>query len=364
MRPASLFLAFTLLACGTVKSDDDDTGHPHDAGLDAAPSPDAAADAAAANDAGSDADTDAGDDDSPSPDEPQHWAIFPSDTSLPGLGPIGAGGDWAPDREHQVYRPAVGAEPGGLVVFLPGCGGAPDGYTDFLETAQGQGYHVIGLDYPNICGLNDVCGTDPACSGAYRREVTTATDTSDLVPLETHFQDAINKRLKAVLRYLEELDPRGAWEQFVVEDAQAEEGLRPNFPAMVFAGHSLGGGHAAFFGKRFDLARVIMISNPADAIDACSEDPAPDCVDLDTVSADWLAEHMTPSASYYGLAHEQDLLANRFHRIQANWTSLQVPLGQQTVDDAPCDVDCDPHNSPARNLERYGDIWIEMLGTP
>src|SRR5687768_2742720 len=88
----------------------------------------------------------------------QELHILPSDTALPTYGPIGGGGTWAPNREHYAYRNPVGVActvpctTYKLVVVLPGCGGQPSSLQAFMKTARDQGFHVIGLDYPNPCG--------------------------------------------------------------------------------------------------------------------------------------------------------------------------------------------------------------------
>ncbi|HKA87782.1 MAG TPA: hypothetical protein VKE22_08965 [Haliangiales bacterium] len=318
----------------------------------------------------------------PVPGASLHWTVAPSSTSLPGYGPIGDsatwGATWAPNRDHHVYRgpvsqycllPCVPTDR--LVVFLPGCGGQPAGYTAFLDTAYGQGYHVIGLDYPNPCGLP--CA-DLACFGDYRQEIAFGDATSAEAQLDGHFQDSIVKRLKALLLYLENVDPYGHWGNFLDVDSTAPDGLRPHYDRIVFAGHSLGGGFAAYFGKRAVVDRVVMISSPADALDDCATGDVC-CRDATSTSATWLTGHQTPASSYYALAHANDFgPVNRFNRIQANWASIGVPTAwpHRIVSTAPCtdtcedptDLDgCSPHNSVAVN-PAYTTAWKAMLGTP
>src|SRR5262249_10828781 len=122
----------------------------------------------------------------PSPYSALHWTVRPSATSgylpPPDDGPIGdysgytnPGTDgkntYAPDRYHQVYRPTAliycatppFCPPKRLVVFIPGHTFQPSDYGDFLDTARGAGFYVIGLDYPNPHAASAVCSGMPSC---------------------------------------------------------------------------------------------------------------------------------------------------------------------------------------------------------
>jgi hypothetical protein len=77
---------------------------------------------------------------------------------------------------------------------------------------------------------------------------------------------------------------------------------------LVIAGHSQGGGHAAFIGKRYCVARVVMLGSPADRCFAAGG-PAP-----------WLATPgQTPAERYYGFAHARD---HGIERISPAWDLL------------------------------------------
>jgi pimeloyl-ACP methyl ester carboxylesterase len=317
----------------------------------------------------------------PSPGATIHWTVKPSNTLLPGSGPIGDsalwGALWAPDFDHHIYRgpvsqfcvqPCVPTER--LVVFLSGCGGQPAGYTAFMETAFNQGYHVIGLDYPDPC----LSCTDDACYANFRQEIAFGDPTSTDVQLDGHAQDAISKRLKAVLLYMEDHDPFGQWGAFLDVDSTAPDGYRPHYSRIVFAGHSLGAGFAAYFAKKFQVQRVVMMSAPADAVDDCELGDVC-CRDTTVTPASWLAQHDTPASSYYALAHAQDFgPVNRINRTKANWNAIGVPhtTPHWNVSTAPCvdscadptDTDsCSPHLTVALN-PGYQPVWEAMLGTP
>ena len=312
----------------------------------------------------------------PSPAVPQEFHIPPSTTSPSTYEPIGAtNGKWDPDRDHYVYRPAIGVTtqppPWRLVLFLPGCGGAPAGYTTIMQVARDQGYHVIGLDYPDPCP-GDVCGSDLTCMGSYRHEVLFGDAASDPVWISGHPQDAIIRRLEALLLHLEATDPYGAWSTFIETDASAPNGLRLRWDRIVTAGHSLGAGYAAYIAKYFGVARVAMFTSPGDSVDACTGSSDPACVDpvppatspLPT-SDDWLTGHVTGASRYFGLIHEDDIHGNNHvNRTLANWAEIGVPVGQQKVSSATCTGTCDPHTKVVKDAATYTTRWQIMLGAP
>ncbi|HKA90429.1 MAG TPA: hypothetical protein VKE22_22360 [Haliangiales bacterium] len=299
----------------------------------------------------------------PSPSVPWHFSILPSSTSgllpAPDDGPIGAGtnDDYRPNRGHEVYRPAMGPclAPCShkLVLFIPGHNSTPVGLTAFLKVAADQGYHVIGIDYPNPVNITQICTTSSTCFGDVRAEVTFANDTSDPIPLQTHPQDAIIKRLKALLLYLEQIDPFGGWGNFLDEDPSFEDGVRPHYASIVVAAHSLGTGYAGYIAKKFAVNRVVLLAGMLDGVDG--DPPA---------SAAWIAGHATPSSAYYGLIHIDDTGNDRFARSTNNWSTLGMPASHQRVSWEPCSGTCSPHNSVAQDEATYGGWWRWMLGTP
>ncbi len=73
----------------------------------------------------------------------------------------------------------------------------------------------------------------------------------------------------------------------------------PDWSRIAVAGHSQGGGMAAFLAKRTKVARVILFSGPADFV-LPGRQPAP-----------WLAApSATPGERWYGLYHREERLAS------------------------------------------------------
>jgi hypothetical protein len=300
----------------------------------------------------------------PDPAQPWYAAIKPSDTSLPGTyGPIGLGDDngaYRPDRPHQVYRPRVrcGSLPclgTKLVVALPGNNAAPSGLKNFLGFARDHGFHAIGLDIPNPENLTSLCDTDPdplACFGRLRYTVTFDGGPETQIGINGHPQDKIIKRLKALLLHLEQVDPYGGWDRYLDPDPTAPDGLRPHYASIVFVGHSLASGYAAYIGKKFPVSRVLLFSGMVDGLDG----PIP-------ISASWVPSHQTPSSSYYGMIHQDDEPSRRARTVN-NWHTLGIPFWQQLIPGDTCVAPCSPHNSVIKDADTYGPAWEWMLGTP
>src|SRR5262249_12438841 len=102
--------------------------------------------------------------------ESTQQGVIGSCTALPSGLAGGPSANFHPDHEHQIVSNST-KDNHKLVVFLPGHGASPSGYTDFLEHAAGFGYHVIGLSYWNVASISSLCGSDMDCYGAVRREI-------------------------------------------------------------------------------------------------------------------------------------------------------------------------------------------------
>lgn len=202
---------------------------------------------------------------------------------------------------HLVGTPTGrGTGPGPrLLAFLPGTRGRPDLYRTFLEHARTLGYHVIGLAYPNDVAVNlDVCRgrPDPDCPAAARTEILWGRDAPGL-PLSVPPADAAMPRLRALLTHLARTRPREGWDVFLTRSGE------PAWSRLVLAGHSQGGGHAAFVARDHRLARVLLFA---------ATEPAP-----------WTTEPLrTPRERLWALAHTREpFLAS----LQRSWAQLGVP---------------------------------------
>ncbi len=182
-----------------------------------------------------------------------------------------------------------------LLVFLPGSFGKPRHYRLIVQLAARLGFHAVGLRYPNSWTVHSLCAKSPdsLCHEKVRAEIFSGVDHSSL--LEVDSVNSIRHRLWALLHYLERHFPEEGWEQFLQEAEQIR------WDRIVVAGHSQGGGHAAFVGKHFTVARVLMFA----------------WSDLWRSENQWriapwiTPDHATPAERYFGFTHTQDNLLAR-----------------------------------------------------
>jgi len=188
-----------------------------------------------------------------------------------------------------------------LSVFLPGTGATPSQYPAYLEHGATRGYHVIGLRYPNAETISALCndsGGDAGCTGRAREEIVTGTDLSPLVAVGR--ADSIEQRLADALRYLHTHRPGDGWGQYL----QGDGGVA--WDRVLVAGHSQGGGHAAYIGRLHAVQRVGMYSSPSDYVNSANTYP------------DWFAMAGAPTSPdrYYGYIHTPDPVANTRRALQ------------------------------------------------
>src|SRR5262249_2204693 len=144
------------------------------------------------------------------------------------------------------------APTGKLLVFLPGATFLPAQYHLLLTIAAQQGYLSVGLRYANDLDVGMISDlNDPNCTEKARLEILTGDDLSPKVSVGK--ADSVINRLVELLLWLDSHHPGEGWGTFVSSG-------QPNWPLIVAAGHSLGGGEAALIGLQFGVARVAMFS--------------------------------------------------------------------------------------------------------
>ncbi|HKE59677.1 MAG TPA: hypothetical protein VKB46_23365 [Pyrinomonadaceae bacterium] len=190
-----------------------------------------------------------------------------------------------------------------LFVFLPGRSSAvlsvaPTNYQFVQEEAARLGYHVIGLMYVNDVNLKEVCAGSPdlnSCLEDAHFEIVYGNGLGiDSPVVDVNQPNSIVNRLTRLLQYLDANYPDEGWSEFLADG-------HPNWSHIAVGGHSQGGGNAVMIAKHEVVDRVVMIS----AV-------------VDTVS-EWELTHVTPSARYWGLAHDRD---DSFEAILTGWESL------------------------------------------
>ncbi len=325
-RPAPLrsLLFFALLAgCGSSQGGAPDAA-PRDAAADANSPADASAEAAPPDaTAAADASTDAAPTDAAPTD-----AASEAGSSAGGPCDIGADGlvqhavapadtdpaidQWLEDH-YAVVDPAAPSD-GLLYVHLPGSLGVPAHSKDIVRIAARHGMHALGLRYPNSWTVGMLCSgsSDPDCFEHVRQEILTGDDLSPLVDVSP--ANSIVNRLTKALVYLASTYPSEGWDAYL-------SGGAVDFRKVVVGGHSQGGGHAAFIGIQYHVARVLMFSSPEDGTA-----PTP---------ASWLTiDPATPRAAFFGLVHRRE---PGYNDVRTDWNALGM-----TSAATPVDVDTTP----------------------
>jgi hypothetical protein len=208
------------------------------------------------------------------------------------------------------------AASGKLFVFLPGTNALPKHYRFIVRAAAKQGYHAVGLVYPNPTTIGSLCGksTDVDCFWNTRREVVTGDDLSPLLAVDK--ANSIVNRLQKLLTYLDARYPKENWGQFLLSDDSVDWRL------VVVGGHSQGGGHAGVMAQLYLLDRACYFASPPDWSKP-SDQPAP-----------WQSPGGATTADHeYGFTHLGDTSVAYAH-LSSIWgnAGLQMPGSAVSVD--------------------------------
>ena len=143
-----------------------------------------------------------------------------------------------------------------LLLMIVGTGGSARDNFSFDSTAASMGYHVIGLDYKNTV-VTTVCSNseDSTCFNRFRQEIVFGEPVSPLVEVDS--ANSIYHRFVALLQWLATRYPAQQWQQYIKNNVVV-------WSKITVAGHSQGAGHAAYLGKKFPVARVLLFAGPQD----------------------------------------------------------------------------------------------------
>ncbi len=185
-----------------------------------------------------------------------------------------------------------------LLLFLAATGHHPSQYQDFLAVARDRGYHVLALDYwNNGMSVERMCGQNAACYTEVQRNRLDGSEPSQYSSVNP--ANSIVNRLRDSLIHLRTVDAGGDWQQFL-------DGTAINWSNIVVAGHSQGGGEAAYISHLHEVRAVLMFSSPVDSDGG--------------VDASWMASRgATPASRMYGFDNSGDIFASR---IVASWNAL------------------------------------------
>ena len=178
---------------------------------------------------------------------------------------------------------ARSAPRGELAVLFNGTGASPLALTKLGERLADIGFHVIGLRYDSGTGTRSACPdsvatTDPDCHRAFRSEVVFGAgvvDPSGRVhdhpSANVTSADSVSNRLIKQIAHLHQRYPLNGWDSFQRSEAghcsephPVYGGCDLEWDRIVVMGHSQGAGVALYLSQFFPVARVGMLSGPAD----------------------------------------------------------------------------------------------------
>lgn len=191
---------------------------------------------------------------------------------------------------HETYLNTGVKSRNQLFLFFPGSNSSPFGYDGIQKQAANLGYHALGISYSNAT-ISPLCaGTaDKQCFDKVRSEVINGTDLTNLVSVNP--ANSINNRILKALQYLNAKFPAQNWGQYY-------NGSNLIWEKIAVAGHSQGGGHAAFLAKKNKVARVVLFASPKDYFTAPLNK-----------AAEWISlPSATPTCNYYAIVHQADNL--------------------------------------------------------
>lgn len=210
------------------------------------------------------------------------------------------------DPTNPSFSIRAGGEPRGeLVVLFNGTGAGPAALTKLGKNLSAAGFHVIGLRYDSATGTRSACPdsvavTDPDCHRAFRSEVVFGAgvvdprgEAHDHASLDVTAANSVMNRLIKQVDHLQQRNPLDGWGAFQVSEGgvctqphPVHGGCELEWDRIVVMGHSQGAGVALYLSQFFPVARVGMLSGPADVFST------PD----GKVVAPWIADGVSATA--------------------------------------------------------------------
>lgn len=184
----------------------------------------------------------------------------------------------------------------------------------FWRTAVEQGYRVIGLDFRYEPPANKTCNRS-ANDACFEEDRTLKVFGVGSVPgVNVAPPESIVNRLTQLLLYLASHNSEEGWAGYLANE-------KPRWDRIAVSGFSQGSGLAAFLAKRFEVARVVLVSSPWDHFTSRPR------------LASWLtAQSATPRERWYGLYSAHEPSADWLGRAYA---ALGVPADHIRVLDKP-----------------------------
>lgn len=265
------------------------------------------------------------------------------------------------DQDNYAIEPPV-TPLGQLVVYLPAslawpARQVPDPTTNFYNTAASLGFHSLALSYRNdsvlgiSCKQNDGGVTESnACFDGTRKTIVTgvaAPGAPTTLANSIMLDEGIVARLDAALRYLIKNRPGAGWDQFLANPSAPTAEARIAWSKIIAAGHSQGGGHAAYLAKLFAISRVLQFSSTCDVV---ATGPAQWTSSTDT----WAT---SPATRFEGLGNDKDSICPWHVAI---WQNMGMATASQHDDAVNCKNASYAHECTVFCTEN-ADKWKSML---
>jgi hypothetical protein len=199
----------------------------------------------------------------------------------------------------------------------------PDPTQNFYVAAASSGFHVLALAYSSTQVLGITCNNDAPCFALARKTIIRGVAEPGVAQGLANIREDEGAvwRLDAALQRLIARRPGHGWEQFLQSGASPEARLVTT--KMATAGHSQGGGHAAFFAKLYPVTRVVQLSSTCDV--TSGNTPAPW-----TSDGQWMTP---PATAFVGFATMGDTICPGHVAI---WNAMGVNASRQFDDAVVC----------------------------
>jgi hypothetical protein len=255
------------------------------------------------------------------------------------------------DEENVVLTATDVRNDAPLAIFLPGTHGKPMNSLHLMNVVASQGYRVIGLSYNDVPAAVQTCpnNPNPECYARFRDMRTFGRGPA---PVSNSYDETIEARLVALLRYLDQEHPRDGWSQYLTTSGQLQ------WSRILVSGLSQGAGMAAYIAKLHRVYRVVLFSSPWDNIGR-DHRPAP-----------WLYRpSATPPDLWWAERHAREntteLIANAYRVLQI--PSDHIMIFNQGLVKSPGPEEKNPfHPSTIQNpaYEAQWRVLYGMVGTP
>jgi hypothetical protein len=251
------------------------------------------------------------------------------------------------DEENVIVTPPGVRSDAPLALFLPGTHGQPRNAINLMNVVAGQGYRVIGLSYNDVPAAAQVCprNPNPECFARFREMRTFGRGPA---PVNNSYDESIEARLAALVKYLDREHPADGWSQYLASNGQ------PQWSRILVSGLSQGAGMAAYIAESHLVYRVVLFSSPWDNIGR-DHRPAP-----------WRYQpSVTPMDLWWAERHVQE---NTTELIANAYRALRIPKDHILLFDQGLPKDPEPgeknpyHPSTIRN-PAYEPQWRILYGT-